>query len=356
MAFGFGGFSNPFGGKKSSTPAPAPQNTVTVPTSPARMLTSIYGGRASAPGASVYNNYGPGGQSIGTLTAPRTNYIPATPQADPADWARRLYDQYMGQAAPVFATYQDQIEEYERQQREIESAAGGAGGAASRGAELQNRGLDLDFEQLGIDRASLGRQTPLLDQLFGLRERSRGSERDYLKSMDQLGEESLVNQLAGADLTKKSNTRAARSDAVARGATVTQGLRDSLGDIDESYSLTTKQFRLERAREAAGIKAKWDDNYFQGQIDAATTAEEKAKIQDQYKAFDILEKRLNLSREQIANSLSQTLASLNLNKVLSVGQVMSALLSTKEKSAQLAFELLGKAGIDASVLNQAGMG
>jgi hypothetical protein len=319
-----------FGGRSSTPPKP-PTTTWTPP--------NLYG--------RIGQNAGPGGNYTGPA---QTGPIP-TYQDDQLAGLKAIYGANAGQMAVAFAKNQ---EEADALQAKYDAANAAIGGAASQGANLANRGIDLDFEQLGVDRAALDRQTPLLDTLFGIRNDQRKSEQDYLKTLDELGNKDLANQLAGADLTQASDTRKQRSSATASGSLVSTGNRAALSDIKTAFGLTTENFKNARARDAAGIKAKWDDNYFQGEADKAKTAEDRAAIQDQYKSMDILEKRYNLSREQIANSLASTLANLNLNKIMSVGQVLQGLQSNNAQTAQMYYELLSKSLADYETLTAAG--
>lgn len=286
--------------------------------------------------------------------------------------AQKLQDTYMANAAVMFAGIDKYGERLQQHQADLEGAYGARAGAASQGAALANRGVDLDEEKLGVDRRSTERQNPLLDELFGLRTGQRNSRNEYIKSLEGLSEREMAAKLFGADaiqefglgsadLQQKQMTRKQRSDAAAAGASVTQGNRDALSDIDQEHALTTtkvkkdrelagKTAQLERDRDAAGLKAQWDDNYWQQQLDAATTKEEKAKVGDRLSMLDIAAKELGLKREQIANQLSQTLASMNLDSVSSVGQLLDAMVSNDQKRADAAWQIFQQAQTDAATL------
>ncbi len=297
---------------------------------------------------------------------------PAFIQDPRAILAQQLQDTYMANAATMFAGLDAQKDRLAQHQAELEGAYGARAGAASQGAALANRGVDLDEEKLGVDRKATERQNPYLDELFGLRTGQRNSRNDYLKTLEGLSEREMAAKLFGADaiqefglgsadLQQKQLTRKQRSDAAAAGSTVTQGNREALSDIDLEHALTTtkvkkdrelagKTAQLERERDAAGIKAQWDDNYWSQQLDAATTKEEKAKVGDRLSMLDIAAKELGLKREQIANQLSQTLASMNLDKVTSVGQLLDAMVSNDQKRAEAAWQIFQQAQTDAATL------
>ena len=345
--------------------------TVQQSTPPRNAATQTFSGEQIRPGPSGIIPNAPTQTFQGEIIRPGPSGI--LPYEDPVEKLRKqLQEGYTAAAAPMLAGLQNQTDALEQRRRDLEAAYGARAGAAGSGADIANRGVDLDEEKLRLERQGTERQIPFLDQLLGLRSGKRASDRDYLKSLEGLSDQELALKLFGADaqqefglasadLAQKTLTRKQRSDATAAGAVVTQGNRDALGDIDTEHATTTKKVRsdrelagktaqLERERDAAGIKAQWDDNYWAEEIDKATTAEDKAKITDRLGALDLAAKELGLRREQIANSLAQSLASMGLDKIMSVGSLMDAMMGNDEKAAQAAWDIFQQSVADSRTL------
>lgn len=204
-----------------------------------------------------------------------------------------------------------------RQQQLMDAAdAEARAGAGASGARIAN-----EREKLGVQRGALDRQLPLIDELFGAREQGRGSSRDYLGKVSKQSQadydqamkvldDALVS--LGADVNVAKGAQ--QSQATASGAIVTQGNRDALSDIDRKHvegqkAVENQRFQAgsARERERASIDRQWSEIAVQERIDKAQTAEDKAKIYDQYKLLDLMAKDLDISAGQVASQLDAAL-------------------------------------------------
>ena len=207
---------------------------------------------------------------------------------------------------------------WEMNARRAQEAMAAAGGDLGASAGFQNQRLDLKEKEIGVNRDTLNRQNPLLDELYGLREGQREGSKKYLdtikgqtqKDFDQ-AMSYLDEELKFLDIGTASQQRKQRSEATAAGAVVTQGNRDAIGDINNENAqgkarIGNQRFgeTSKRTRELASIEKQYGDIAFQSKIDKATTAEDKAKVYDQMKLLDLQAEELGISRAEVAQRLS----------------------------------------------------
>lgn len=205
-----------------------------------------------------------------------------------------------------------------RRQQQLMDAADAE---ARAGAGATQAHIGVEREKLDLQRSGLDRQIPLIDELFGAREGQRASDTKYLDRVAKQNEADythamsvLDQELANLGIAASRATTAQQRDAASRGSVATQGNTELLGDISRKklegeQNIGNKRFEAGSAREraAASIEQQYSDIGFQARIDKAQTAEEKAKIYDQYKLLDLMAKDLDISAGQVASQLDAAL-------------------------------------------------
>lgn len=168
-------------------------------------------------------------------------------------------------------------------------------------ADFSLRELGLEGQGLDIQRASLGRQAPLLNQEWDI---SNQQYQTQLQGLDQAVQESW--QGAGRA------TRGLGSQETARGAFGSQGHHEGLQDI--STQLKNSLSTIDRERTQLNLGHQSSQLQYQEQL---------AKIGDAEKQLDLSSQRLGLSKEEITSRLNQSLQQLGLGTVLDSTSLLS---------------------------------
>lgn len=255
------------------------------------------------------------------------------------------------------------------------NALGPAYGAQS-GALRQNYNSSVGLNNLaaqatGADRASIGRQRGYLDSMYGVDQAKYGTNVGYQNALKGFAGqaygiagkthtsvlEQLANQLADSQRQAVNEDKGVRSQATAAGAYTAQGTRDDVATVEAdraSRQANNAQQRLQEGysydqtgvayrRDLSGIDNTIANMGYDLQASGLSTAEQKAKLGDRMAQLDIQAKTFGLKNDQLESQLSQGLASLNLDQVMSVGQLMDSLNSNDYQKAQLAQQIIGQA-------------
>ena len=257
--------------------------------------------------------------------------------------------------------------------RKLQKSKGlGGADAANLQAEIEAalKRLDLNEEDLGNQRGTLDRQIPLIDKLFSYREGTRNAAEEYQRALDDLsaGDFTRTNKylddllgFAGEErgladsIARTGAERATRESydaAAATSGTRTVGLNEGLGDIktalsqqlqgtDLTYRQKTTDIGKQRgdvesgyAKQKAESKKFFSDSYFQRKIDEATTAEDKAKIQDAYKQLDIRARELGISREEYQRKLAAGMARIGIQNSMNEDDIFALITSKNAQDAR----------------------
>lgn len=243
--------------------------------------------------------------------------------------------------------------------------------ALRAGTAAQQAQLGLQQRGNAAEAAGLGRQSDYYSRLYGLDQRGTATNIDYQNRLRGFLNQSygvatgvhgsvldqLANQAAQARYTAGQQGRAADSQATAAGAFTSAGHRQTNKDIaaDLGFNLANntqqvaqenlgyKQTGIERSKAEAGI-----DNTIRGlsldlERSGLTTAEQQARLGDRRVQLGIQSQIYGLQSDQMAASLQQGLAKLNLDQSVSMGQLFDAIQSNNMQSASVARQVIEKA-------------
>lgn len=195
---------------------------------------------------------------------------PSDPSTDPVLQAAANQG-LPGQAAPAQAILTKTGAQLALQLADVSNQATYQGGLLKNQYGNQLAGLGLQGQRLDVQRAALGRQTPLLTTLHDL-------------------------QNAGLNRNAAANLRDLNSSLTSRGAFTSINGNSMRSDIANTLADQLKE----------------SDTRFNEDI---------ASVQDQNKFLDIQGQQLGLDRNQLKNSLEQGLARLGLQSMMDISQL-----------------------------------
>jgi hypothetical protein len=213
---------------------------------------------------------------------------------------------------------------------------------ALRGNELQRQGLQNSFDQA---QAGRGVDMGYLQQLLGFNQRDLGitnediaSQRSYLGRGNELNGQDLALARQLLDLQTQQQFRQQYSDAVARGATVTQGNRDQYSDLLRGRDIGGRQLDVRGARNQLGYEQGLHGLDVQGQQGQLGFDKTKAGIEHQMRQSDIDKTfedknlknglaKLGLNDEQIKFTLQTALAQGDLDTVNAIQGIIGQAVS-----------------------------
>lgn len=191
------------------------------------------------------------------------------------------------------------------------AARGGISDAETQLADIRRRQLDNQLAGVDVDLAAIPRQSTLVDQLLGI----TGQQKDI--NINQLGQDEATanrdwwNQVAAQGSSSAPET----------------GLK--LNDIKNTAENNRRSILLDW--ETANLNA----------------AEQKAVLGDREKQLKLQADNYRLDKDALAASLASTLGKLNLDGIMSAGQVLDSINSKNAQKAQLANQILMQAIQDA---------
>jgi hypothetical protein len=216
------------------------------------------------------------------------------------------------------------------------------------GAQQQGNGIDLN---------AAARQMTLADQLLSLLGGKKDQALGYTGQLSGLANQMFGVQNQQLDLKEKSSKRGseraqakALSEAIARGAVVTPGHTDDMSFLREEAADQLAQIGTERT--AASLAHEQDKAGFTNQtknilldFDTAqlNNREQKAQAQDRYKQLEIQANQFGIEKNKLANELASTLQRLQLDRVMTVGQVMDMLSGNIGEQRALAMQIMQQA-------------
>ncbi len=236
------------------------------------------------------------------------------------------------------------------------------------GSELSRQQVQSFNDQIsfvganrGVESAALSRDYGFSSQLNALSQQSNqidiaGAARPNLPGglfdVNQQGIDTsrlllareLANQLTGLNIDSTSafqgherNLRGATQDATARGAVMTQGLRDTNRGINEDLWNQISQINV--GREGARIGNE------RGTVSLndrqAGLTETRASARDRVAQLNLNAKKLGISASQLSSTLQTGLSRLNLDAAISVNDINSQINSASAQTKQNALQLYG---------------
>lgn len=221
----------------------------------------------------------------------------------------------------------------------------------------------LAQQALGIDGAAIGRQTGYYNNLYGIdREKYQNAIGYQGKLKGFSGEDyrttlqGLAGQASQARFNADRDVRRLLSGQTAAGAYTSEGSREGRTDIntDRDYALgaidvNRRQANIGYRKDLAGIDNTIANLTSDFKAAGLTKDEQIARLGDRRQQLDIQSQQLGIQSDELSSRLEQGLASLNLNHVSSVGQIMDALSSNNQQQIQWAMNVmqqaLGAAGL-----------
>lgn len=305
------------------------------------------------------------------------------------DWYNQpQYDQYRQQAASAQRDNGYRQQGYDIQAQDYRNTY--ANGQAN---------IDLDYNQIGVDRDAANRQMGYYDQMFGVDLSRYNSEMGYIAGQQQFADgrydiagrdlgldqrrydlqgqtsnsvlAQIANQSAQAERGAMEDRRDTASNATFAGAFTSQGHNWDRGDIAAKLGFTqadlSEQSKQEKInREQQGVSFERDKlDYEQAGIDymEQTSAnahkrdnlgfdlyesglsknEQQARIGDRLRTLDIQAQRLGLDRQALQNKLDTALKNLKLDRQVSTGQLMDMLASADAGQRATANQVIAQA-------------
>lgn len=286
-------------GTNPANPTGVTQPPPTSPTSPGvqQLLDILFGGTNPNPGQSL------GGDKANM------------PQAGAVDPIQAIFDWFTTFYGPQAVGIQNGIDDLEARKAMLTGAFGQQADSASRGSALSQQQianlLGLNGQMQGFNGVMGG----LLGQMRGW------------------GAKGYDNTLADIKFREDIAHKDLKSDATARGAVFTPGHYRGQSDITGLARLTREGTRINFGREKVGYDR-----------EAVGLAKEQAQLETQAKNY-------GLDAQQLQNSLQATLATLNLDQIMTTKQIIDAINSGESQKAALAIAILEQAVANAPYLN-----
>lgn len=213
----------------------------------------------------------------------------------------------------------------------------------------------------GVDMDAAIRQMSLADQLLGLLGGKKDQALNYTNALSGLSNQMFDVTKQQLDLkekgTKRGSERAqakALSDAIARGAVVTPGfnadqqfLRDELTDALTGITGERTAANISFEQDKAGFTNQTKNILLDFDTASLNNREQKAQAQDRMKQLEIQAKNFNIEKNKLANDLQSALQRLNMDRSMSVSQVLEWMGSNNAAQRSLAMQIM-----DAATRNQ----
>jgi hypothetical protein len=268
-----------------------------------------------------------------------------------------IYNSYAAFGAPALAQLQNQAASLGNQQMQNDARYGLSQQALQSAYGFDRERLGLAQQELGIDRNALMRQQGYYDDLYGIDREKFNQNVGYQNRLGQFNFQSfgvtkadLARQAAQTQADADRQQRGLRSDLTAAGAYTSQGGREGRRDIDTARASQLRGIDLQGQaaqigfeRDQAGIQNTIANLTSDFKASGLTTAEQKARLQDRLSALDLKGRELGVSGRELSSRLEQGLASLNLDQIVSMGQLMDAVTSNNAAQAQWANDVMMKA-------------
>jgi hypothetical protein len=277
-----------------------------------RNQTQQYGGIASPP--SPGTPVGPDGKPI-NMVAQAQAASPsmqaasgATPLGNQPDYLQQIWNLLQSALAGGQAQSNAQIGGLNAQLGAILANQGTQSGLINQQQGIDLGRVGLRGDQLGIQQGALNRQTALAPQMEALAQQLFGvSHADIGAARTQAGQ---LNQ---------QQLRGEESSATARGANVTAGHRQNIGDINTQLQNTLGG--IGRQEQRLGVSEKEH---------ALSYKEQQAQLADQQKNLDILSKSLGYDKQEIENRTKSALNQLGLSTTLSTNDIYNAIIQAQQ--------------------------
>lgn len=222
--------------------------------------------------------------------------------------------------------------------------------------------LGLEQQGLGIDQAAARRQQDYYNALYGIDREKYQQAMGYTGQLKGFSREDFQNSLRRlanqADQTRfqaGANIADLQSDLAAMGSFTSAGGRRKRGEIESNrdFALTDLARQVQGTdigfrRDQAGFDNTMANLTSDFKASGLTNAEQQARLQDRLGQLDLQAQGLGISRQELDSRLSSGLATLNLNNLVNVGQLMDAMNSNNAQQQawanSIVMQALGASG------------
>lgn len=290
-----------------------------------------------------------------------TAYDAIQAQLDPINTQRSGYQRALDFFGTANQTQQDWID---FQRTQFQNQIGLLQGNQALQSRLLNEDystslarLGLQGEGIGIDKEAIGREIAYYSNLLGLSEEDFKRTSGTLDTLGTLASEALALQLQGIGVDETSakqladvNTRQVLSDATARGAVPAPGTQQAFTDIQNQLVNQLEAFGINRKESERGFRELMTNlTERKGQLGTDFQREtlglknKQQQARDAEKQLGLRAKDLGLQKDQLRTALQQGLAKLNLDTVISIDELMGAIVGGDFKQQQIAEDIIRQA-------------
>jgi hypothetical protein len=199
---------------------------------------------------------------------------------------------------------------------------------------LANQGIDLKYDNLGIDRRAADRDAAYYQNLLNV----LNQQRDIVGLNFNNTQQKLQDQAA-------TDVRGANSQATAGGAWLSPGRMNNISDIFKNYNTGLTSAELDRRNAILGYNEK--------EFGLKKSQEETGDTKDR---LDITAKQYGLDRQQLKNTLDQGLAQLGYGQYMDTAQLLDKVDSSNAQEASVARQILQSVMQAGSAFNSGAMG
>lgn len=268
------------------------------------------GGSSQSPGGAPMSVGGSGGPS-GGLGGPNT----------------------AGYGSPVSARYGEQNSSAAAMRNTMMNQIMGMFGPEQAGLRQQGQGI---MDQIGMTQLRTGTNVDFLRQNYGLDTRALGLDRSQLGieqgaagrqhkntfEQERLAKAMTENQRRMLGQQYTEGVQGAKSEATAAGGFSAPGLRTGLTNLFGNLGLGVQRADLGLESDLLGIR------------------ETRASAKDRQRSLGVEAQRLGLRADQLQSQLSQGITNLNLDSVMSVNDLFSALGSNNMQQQAMARQIM----------------
>lgn len=255
--------------------------------------------------------------------------------------------------APTIAGFDQQNAALAARLGQVSGAAGAGAGPARELADIRRRQLDNQIASTGIDISAIPRQMQYLDAGFDITGRSKDSTLGLVDQLMGLTEGDYQNALSRAQLSYRGASRDWANQVAAQGSSTAPETRLKQNDIDAQKWLDQNTASSNKISQQAQLTNQRQQALLDYETAGLSVKEQKAKLGDREKQLRLQADNYKLDQDALLASLNGQLAGMNLQGILSAGQVLDQINSNNTQQAQFANGLLQAAIQDAYAKQQA---
>lgn len=262
----------------------------------------------------------------------------------------RFYNAYY---APTIAGYDQQNAALSSRLGQISGAAGAGAGPARELADIRRRQLDNQIASTQIDINGIPRQISYVDNMYGIQGRSKDSNVALIDQLMGLTEGDYQNAMSRAQLAYRGQTRDWENQVAAQGSSSSPEAYLKQNDINAQKWLDENTASSNKISSQAQLTNQRQQALLDYETAGLSANEQKAKLKDREGQLKLQADNYKLDQDALLASLNGQLAGMNLQGILSAGQVLDQINSNNTQKAQFAQGILQQAIQDAYAKNQA---